>query len=35
MMAATSGAELTAQGLAIELMLDSIESEIDARSGKT
>jgi hypothetical protein len=32
MMAATSGAELTAQGLAIEQMLDSIECEIDSRS---
>ena len=35
MMAATSGAELTAQGLAIEQMLDSIEGELEARSGKT
>lgn len=35
MLAATSGAELTAKGLAIEQMLDSIEGELEARSGKT
>jgi hypothetical protein len=31
-LAATSGAELTAKGLAIEQLLESIECEIDARS---
>ncbi len=31
-LAATSGAELTAKGLAIKQLLDSIECEIDARS---
>jgi hypothetical protein len=32
MLAASSGAELAAKGLAIEQLLESIESEIDARS---
>jgi hypothetical protein len=34
MLAATSGAELTARGLVIEQLLESIESEIDVRSKR-